>query len=372
MRAIGLIVVLVMAGCGADSEPECSPDTAVLESPDTVSRASGRFVLGDEPFTPVGYNAYWALEAARRGELERVERMFETLAARGVTVVRIWAFDGRPRTRIHNRDGSLDEAALVALDRVIEAARMRGLRILVTLSNNWSDYGGLDVYATWEGIDDREEALRSEQVQGHLAFYATALAARVNTVSGVAYREDPTIFGWDLINELRCEGCPPEVSTAFVTAIAGRLRQTDPNHLIGLGDEGFVGEHGIDADAIADSGAVDWVSVHVWPHHWRTLPNSDGDQVDVAIRAAADGRQWIRGRGRVAARHGLPLLVGEMGWHRDAGGDAHRELVLDAWIDQAHALGAATLVWGWGDEETPDDDGFTVREGDRAGHLFCE
>ena len=31
--------------------------------------------------------------------------------------------------------------------------------------------------------------------------WAQRLATRVNTVSGRAYATDPTIFGWDLMNE---------------------------------------------------------------------------------------------------------------------------------------------------------------------------
>jgi mannan endo-1,4-beta-mannosidase len=33
--------------------------------------------------------------------------------------------------------------------------------------------------------------------------FLTALVTRVNTVTGVAYRDDPTIFAWELINEPR-------------------------------------------------------------------------------------------------------------------------------------------------------------------------
>lgn len=37
------------------------------------------------------------------------------------------------------------------------------------------------------------------------AFF-TALLTRVNTVTGVAYRDDPTVFAWELINEPRNAG----------------------------------------------------------------------------------------------------------------------------------------------------------------------
>jgi hypothetical protein len=38
--------------------------------------------------------------------------------------------------------------------------------------------------------------------------FLTALVTRVNTITGVAYRDDPTIFAWELINEPRVPSDP--------------------------------------------------------------------------------------------------------------------------------------------------------------------
>lgn len=364
------LTVGVCVGCTQAPEP-CGPALDILSSPALVSRDGTAFRLGDAPFVPAGANAYWVLDAARHGRMDRVEALFDDVVAHGVTVLRIWAFDLRRGAPIHREDGTLDEAALLALDQVFAAASQRGLRLLPTLSNHWSDYGGIDVYAGWAGVAPGAEALASEQVRGNLAFYGRALAGRTNRVTGHRYADDPTVFGWDLINELRCDGCPPGLASEFLADIASRVREVDPNHLIGAGDEGFVGEHGVDVGTHAATGELDWVSAHVWPQRWRTLPNANGDHADVAVRAVDEGRRWIVGRHEIAQRHGLPLLVGEMGWHDELGGDARRAIVVGAWVEEAHRRGAGALIWQWGDAGFRDTDGYTVREGDDAANILC-
>ena len=44
------------------------------------------------------------------------------------------------------------------------------------------------------------------------------IVQRVNVYSGVLYRDDPTIFGWDVMNEPRCPGEPPSALAALDTS----------------------------------------------------------------------------------------------------------------------------------------------------------
>jgi mannan endo-1,4-beta-mannosidase len=40
------------------------------------------------------------------------------------------------------------EINLKPFDKVIAAAEKTGMKLIVTLTNNWADYGGMDVYTT--------------------------------------------------------------------------------------------------------------------------------------------------------------------------------------------------------------------------------
>jgi len=40
---------------------------------------------------------------------------------------------------------------------------------------------------------------------------------RVNTVTGIRWRDDPTIFSWNLMNEPRCPGCSFGGSRSYAT-----------------------------------------------------------------------------------------------------------------------------------------------------------
>ena len=45
-------------------------------------------------------------------------------------------------------------------------------------------------------------------VKGYYKNHVKTVLTRVNTVTGVAYRDDPTILGWELMNEPRCDADP--------------------------------------------------------------------------------------------------------------------------------------------------------------------
>ena len=84
-------------------------------------------------------------------------------------------------------------------DSVVSRAKARGIRLIVALTNNWSDYGGMDVYT--------KQILNSGN---HDLFYTNAqvVAAYKNYIKAFVgrYVNEPTIMAWELANEPRCKG----------------------------------------------------------------------------------------------------------------------------------------------------------------------
>ena len=62
-------------------------------------------------------------------------------------------------------------------------------------------YGGAYQYSVWSDAPDIWSFYTNKTVIGWYLDNVEAIVTRVNSFTGVAYRDDPAIFGWDLINE---------------------------------------------------------------------------------------------------------------------------------------------------------------------------
>lgn len=70
--------------------------------------------------------------------------------------------------------------------------------------------------------------------------YVSKILMRKNTITGVNYREDPTIFALELANEPRCNDGyeaslslkPGTIVRAWVAEMAAYIRSLDPNHMV--------------------------------------------------------------------------------------------------------------------------------------------
>jgi len=182
--------------------------------------------------------------------------------------------------------GQFNDAAFERIDYALASARARGIKIVATLVGDDAASGGTGcVYLGWRGISvpncslvDMEPFWSDRTVIGDVEQHIRAVLDHVNVYTHVAYKNDPTILGWDLVNG---GGSPP----AWTREIGRFVRGIDSRHLI-LSDA-----------SNARLSVVDACVAFVYPH-WRLSPAVVKPKI-VACRAAHK-----------------PFLAYEYGWDR--------------------------------------------------------
>jgi mannan endo-1,4-beta-mannosidase len=246
------------------------------------------------------------------------------------------------------------------------------VRLLLVLTNNWRDFGGaeavLAMVAAGEGLPKNAFWSDPRAIEAQLA-YQRALSARINTVNGQRYAEDDTIFAWELANEARCEEritpalCDAQTLARWASTMAEGLRASGVLQPIAWGGSGYLGEHGEDLRSIAQTGAVDILTMHLYANDVRAPSPAPRFEVAMAFGALA-----IRQRAQVARDAGLPLLLEELNWKPEhtSDRDGERATVLAHWLEVAREEQVAALPWMIGEEGRTDYDGYLVRPSDTA------
>lgn len=322
MRALPL-VVLALAG------------SAQAQGRGGFVRVEGtRFTLDGQRFRFVGANASIMHGASHRAAAART---LDAIAADGLRVVRVWALgehpDGaEPWTRDYafrvGREGWVEQS-FAHLDHVLAHARERDLRVVVVLANRWADYGGAPRYLEWAGIASPlrpDEALTRffDEADARALYHAHVdrVVTRVNTVTGVPYREDPTILSWELINEGDIPPRSRDVLVRWTQETARFIRVRDPSHLIAAGHIGYTRQAQRDTWlAVQRLPEVDYADAHAYP---TTL---------ASFRAPRDLDDFVDDHAQLA-RHVLqkPFVWGEFGFSTNE--RVHRGHPRAQWYDR--------------------------------------
>lgn len=308
-----------------------SKSPATEADADKFVRTHGsRFILGGRPFRFVGANVSVMYRDDDRA------RMPETLARAsraGIRVVRVWTsgeggpndigpmadFADWPRTHPFRwSPGQWNEEAFVHLDKVIAESARNNLKVQLCLANWWRDTGGVTQYLRWAGIadaaDDKfpfginaERAMlfyTNEETRRLYREHMEKLATRRNTVTGTLYRDDPNIFGWELINEGQTVTSRWAERRAWIAEMSAYLKSLDPNHIVAPGDWGYrtAAER---REWLADHALpnIDYCDVHIYPR-----PDSDS-----FVDSPAALRGFIDNRAAASFSINKPLVFGEFG-----------------------------------------------------------
>ncbi|KAF9234133.1 glycoside hydrolase family 5 protein [Melanogaster broomeanus] len=303
------------------------------------------FTLDGEPYTVFGSNSYWV--GLMGYTTDEMNTAFQNIAATGATAVRTWsvtalsnltppglqrALDGSTPTINYGTTGlqnfgpvypHLQQFANGSScwsslpDNVIAAAKANGIRLIISLTNNWSDYGGMDVYVN--------QILGTGQPHDYFYTDSKIIAAFQNYIKVWVerYTDEQTILAWELANEPRCTGSTNSVSsgtcttttiTNWVKTMSAYIKSLDSNHLVAVGDEGwhnwpkssdlsYNGSQGIDFEANLAIDTIDFGTFHLYPYTWSEQNPSAMDW----------GQEWIENHRSSQATYNKPVLMEEFG-----------------------------------------------------------
>lgn len=252
-------------------------------------------MLNGSPYYANGFNAYWLMYmASDPSQRQFVSNVFREASSNGLSVARTWAFNDAGDRPLQSSPGSYNEQTFRGLDFVVAEARKYGIKLILSLANNYESFGGKKQYVNWarsqgQYLSSDDDFFSNPVVKGFYKNHIKTVLNRYNTINGVVYKNDPTIMAWELMNEPRCTSDPSGKSVqAWITEMAAHVKSIDRNHLLEAGLEGFYGSShpekmsinpgfNIGTDFIANNQirGIDFATVHAYPDQW--VPNMNDD-----------------------------------------------------------------------------------------------
>ncbi len=360
---LGLMLLATLASCGKAPVSENLTVATDSAAPSAFVQVKGKqFQLAGKPYYFVGTNFWYGAylgAAGDKGDRARLIKELDQLKAAGVTNLRVLAASEASalvmslKPAIQTAPGQIDEELWQGLDFLLSEMAKREMKAVLFLNNFWQWSGGMSQYVAWQtGEPVLDPDLTKDWnafMQNSARFYRLAesqalyrslikqLIERTNTVTGVAYKADPTIMSWQLANEPRpgsgeAGAENAEVYVQWVNDTAQFIKQLAPQQLVSTGSEGSRGAlDNMDLFIKAhQSPYVDYLTFHLWPKNWLWFDIKQAEQTYASGLAAS--KAYIEQHIAVADQMNKPLVMEEFGIERD--GADYRPEATTVWRDK--------------------------------------
>uniref|UniRef100_A0A7N0U9L9 mannan endo-1,4-beta-mannosidase n=1 Tax=Kalanchoe fedtschenkoi TaxID=63787 RepID=A0A7N0U9L9_KALFE len=253
-----------------------------------VQTSGSQFSLNGSPFLFNGFNSYWMMHvAANPADRYKVSNVFRDAAAAGLSVCRTWAFSDGGDQALQISPGVYDENVFQALDFVVSEAKKNGVRLILSFVNNYNDFGGRPQYVSWARsagapVSTDDDFYTHPVTKSYYKNHVQRVMTRVNTITGTAYKDEPTIMAWELMNEPRCQAdYSGNTVNGWVQEMATYVKSIDRKQLLEVGMEGFYGDslqdrkqynpgYQVGTDFISNNlvPEIDFATIHAYPDAW--------------------------------------------------------------------------------------------------------
>jgi len=317
--------------------------TPAFSQRDFVSVKGHQFFINNNPYSFFGVNMWYAgmLAQNEKGK-QRLIRELNFLKDQGVTNIRVLAraegmgiINGRYRVEpaLQPAKESINGNLLNAFDFFLAEAGKRNIRVVIYLSNNWEWSGGFLQYLNWNGklSDERmRNTMEWEQMRDDISMFygcdgckkmyfdaVRQFVSRINSITGIPYKSDPSIMAWEIANEPRPMR-PQAISAfkAFIHDAAQLIKLIDKNHLLTIGSEGVTGSENMETyvSVHADS-LIDYATLHIWPKNWQWFSDTS---ISISMPVVkAKSLAYLAQHDSIMKKLNKPLVLEEFGMPRD-------------------------------------------------------
>ena len=360
--------------------------SSAAEKDEFVHANGTKFELDGKPFYFAGANSYDLFtlgdssSASTTEDIctkymypEKIDARMKAMADNGVTVIRTWGFSNESWHGFETAPGEYVEPQFMLFDYIMKSAKEHGIKVIITLENYWEAYGGIDKKLSWAGASggnhkSRAQYFTNEKCKQWYKDYVKHFAERTNYFTGEKYKDDPTIFAWDLMNEPRYQDAGEnetgETLRAWIDEMGAYVKSVDPNHMVCAGLEGhgteynFGGDEGNPFVYIQQSPYLDFCSAHPYPdEYWANLtPEENAETV----------AHWIDDAHN---KVGKPFVVGEFNVSRNQTAEKYEQYWRSVYDTIYEKDAAGALFWEFNDRQLSH---FTVMDGDPILTYFKE
>ncbi|KAM3323960.1 mannan endo-1,4-beta-mannosidase 5 [Capsicum chacoense] len=257
------------------------------------------FELNNSPFLFNGFNSYWLMHAAAEpSERYKVTEVLREASSAGLSVCRTWAFSDGGDRALQISPGVYDERVFQGLDFAISEAKKYGVRLILSFVNNYNDFGGKAQYVQWARsagaqINGEDDFYTNYIIKDYYKNHIMKVVTRLNTITGLAYKDDSTIMAWELMNEPRNQAdYSGNTVNAWVQEMASYVKSLDNKHLLEIGMEGFYGDlvpdrksinpgYQVGTDFISSNliKEIDFATIHAYTDQWLSGQSDDAQMI---------------------------------------------------------------------------------------------
>lgn len=294
---------------------------------------------------------YWEamnLGASKTGDRKRLIADLDKMKEMGINNLRIiCASEGpeypqKPRIVLQPEPGVYNEDLFEGLDYALYQMKKRNMKAVMVLNNFWQWSGGFSQYVSWANNNSSiplppgypENDPLAQNTWGEFIDYAASFYScekcniwwknhikkvinRRNKFTGKFYRNDDTIFSWELGNEVRQndDGSKP-VSDEWISSTTKFIKSLDKNHMITMGSEAhpnFGREIFIRENSHKE---LDYLTSHIWVQNWGYYDPKNSTEanlqkaIDFCVNHLVETATW-------ALHLGKPIIFEEYGMARD-------------------------------------------------------